>query len=146
MPPISTLGSTPPSVSTHPVSAAVVVLPCVPAMTIECAPQRKCSLIASGNEQYPHLSVEHLLELDVAAGNGIPDNHEIEVVGNVLGAVPAERRNALGSEKIAHRRVDVLIGATDVEPLMFEQRGQRRSGRPADTDDMDPLTQRPPLR
>ena len=51
MPPMSTLGSAPPCVSSQPVSDVVVVLPCVPAMTIERAPQRKCSRIASGSEQ-----------------------------------------------------------------------------------------------
>ena len=40
----------PPAVSSHPVSAVVVVLPCVPAMTIERAFQRKCSRMASGSD------------------------------------------------------------------------------------------------
>ena len=39
------------SVSTHPASAVVVVFPCVPAITIDRAPHRKCSRIASGSEQ-----------------------------------------------------------------------------------------------
>ena len=39
------------AVSSQPVSDVVVVLPCVPAMTIDRAPQRKCSRIASGSEQ-----------------------------------------------------------------------------------------------
>ena len=51
MPPTSTLGSSPPCVSSHPVSDVVVVLPCVPAMTIERAPHRKWSRTASGSEQ-----------------------------------------------------------------------------------------------
>ena len=38
---MSTLGSAPPWVSSHPVSDVVVVLPWVPAMTIDRAPQRK---------------------------------------------------------------------------------------------------------
>ena len=41
----------PPCVSSQPASDVVVVLPCVPAMTIDRAPQRKCSRIASGSEQ-----------------------------------------------------------------------------------------------
>ena len=35
------------------------------------------------------------------------------------GAVAAQRRNALRREEVAHRRVDVLIGAADVEPFRF---------------------------
>ena len=35
------------------------------------------------------------------------------------GAIAGERRNALGGEEVAHRRIDVLIGAADVEPLRF---------------------------
>ena len=38
---MSTLGSAPPCASSQPVSDVVVVLPWVPAMTIERAPQRK---------------------------------------------------------------------------------------------------------
>jgi hypothetical protein len=37
MPPISTVGSAPAAVRSHPVIDVVVVLPCVPAMTIESA-------------------------------------------------------------------------------------------------------------
>ena len=38
------------AVNTQPVSAVVVVLPCVPAMTIDRAPHRKCSRTASGSD------------------------------------------------------------------------------------------------
>ena len=51
MPPTSTLGSRPACTSSHPASAVVVVLPCVPAITIDRAPHRKCSRTASGSEQ-----------------------------------------------------------------------------------------------
>ena len=51
MPPTRMLGSAPACVSSHPASAVVVVFPCVPAITIERAPHRKCSRIASGSEQ-----------------------------------------------------------------------------------------------
>ena len=51
MPPTSTLGSRPPAVSSQPVSAVVVVLPCVPAITIERALQRNSSRIASGSDR-----------------------------------------------------------------------------------------------
>ena len=50
MPPTSTLGSAPPCVSSHPVSAVVVVFPCVPAMTTDGVPE-EMSRIASGSEQ-----------------------------------------------------------------------------------------------
>src|SRR2546423_1442350 len=60
MPPTSTLGSRPPCANTHPVSDVVVGLPCVPAMTIERAPQRKCSRIASEGRR-PHAAA-HMTE------------------------------------------------------------------------------------
>ncbi len=54
------------AVSSHPVSDVVVVLPCVPAMTIERAPQRKCSRIASGSEQY------RILRSSTSSSSGLP--------------------------------------------------------------------------
>ncbi len=55
IPPISTVGSMPPAVSSHPARAVVVVLPCVPAMTMDRACHRKCSRMASGSERYRSL-------------------------------------------------------------------------------------------
>ena len=90
MPPTSTLGSTPPWVSSQPASDVVVVLPCVPAITIERAPHRKCSRIASGSEQYRIFRFEHLFELDVAARDRVADDHQVEIGGDVLGVVADE--------------------------------------------------------
>jgi hypothetical protein len=51
MPPTSTLGSRPAAVSSQPTSDVVVVLPCVPATTIERDAHRNCSRTSSGSEQ-----------------------------------------------------------------------------------------------
>ena len=53
--------------------------------------------------------------------------------------VAAERRDAFGGEEVAHRRIDVLIGAAHVVALALEHRRQRRHRRAADANQMDAL-------
>ena len=109
MPPTSTLGSAPPWVSSQPVSAVVVVLPCVPAMTIDSRAPEEVVADRFGQRAVADLAVEHLLELGVAARDGVADDHQVEVVGDVLRGVAVEHRDALGGQEVAHRRIDVLV-------------------------------------
>jgi hypothetical protein len=51
MPPTSTLGSRPADVSSQPTMEVVVVLPCVPATTMDRAAHRNWSRTSSGSEQ-----------------------------------------------------------------------------------------------
>ena len=85
------------------------------------------------------LPLEHRLELRVAARDGIADDHQVDVVGDVLGGVAGGDGNALTGEKVAHRRIDVLVGAAHVVPAPLQQRRQRRHRRAADADEMNPL-------
>ena len=137
MPPTSTLGSTPPAVRTHPVSDVVVVFPCVPAITIDRAPHKKCSRIDLGQRAVPDLAVEDLFELGVSARNRVADDDQVEIRGDVRGMVPAQGWNALRGQKIAHRRVDVLIGPAHLAPFVPQHGGGRRHGGAADADEMD---------
>ena len=59
-------GPGPPCASSHPASAVVVVLPCVPATTIDRAPHRNCSRTASGSEQY------RILRSSTSSSSGLP--------------------------------------------------------------------------
>ena len=85
-------------------------------------------MIADGFRQraVANLPVEHLLELRVAARDGVSDHDEIQLGGDVLGPIALEKGDALLHEEIAHRRVDVLVGTADVVTLALQQRGERR--------------------
>ena len=43
-------------------------------------------------------------------------------------------------EKVAHRRIDVLVGAPHVVSLVLQERRERRHGRAADADEMNALS------
>ena len=102
MPPTSTVGSTPPCVSSHPASDVVVVLPWVPATTIERVPHRKKSRTASGNDN-SGASVEHGLELWIAARDGVAHDHQLDRTVDVLVRNPRAAR-------CLHRARKSLIG------------------------------------
>ena len=53
------------------------------------------------------------------------------------GAVALERRDALLRQEVAHRRIDVLVGAAHVVAAALEQRGQRRHRRAAHADQVN---------
>ena len=85
MPPTSTVGSSLPCVSSHPVSDVVVVLPCVPAMTIGARAPEEVVADGFGQRAVANLALEHRLELGVAARDGVADHDEIDVRRDVLG-------------------------------------------------------------
>ena len=58
---------------------------------------------------------------------------------DVRRVVSAERLDLLGGQKVAHRRIDVLIRSANVVASALEQRGQRGHRRAADANQMDPL-------
>jgi tryptophan synthase alpha subunit len=93
--------------------------------------------MASGSD--PYLAVEDFLELGVATRDGVADHDEIDVARDVAGSIAAQHRNAFALEEVAHRRVDVLIGAAYVAAFALEHRGKRRHRGAADTDEMDAL-------
>ena len=72
-------------------SDVVVVLPCVPAMTIERAPQRKCSRMASGSEQY------RILRSSTSSSSGLP--REIALPTTTRSR---SRRDVLGRVAVEH--------------------------------------------
>src|SRR6266508_596859 len=72
------------------------------------------------------LAIEDFLEFRVAARNRVADDDQVDVARDVFGTVAGERPDVFGREKLAHRRVHVLIRSLDVEPLALEHRGQRR--------------------
>ena len=78
-----------------------MVFPWVPATTIERAP-------------VADLAVEDLFELGIAARDRVADDHQIQIRGDVLRLVAGQDPDPFGGEEIAHRRIDVLIGAPDV--------------------------------
>ena len=90
-------------------------------------------------------AIEHSLELRVAARNGIADHDQIERGVDVLGAIAFEHVNPLSGKKVAHRRIDVLIGAADVDATMLQQRRQRGHRRAADADQVNRVPSTRPL-
>ena len=132
MPPTSTVGSSLPCVSSHPVSDVVVVLPCVPARTIDRDPQRKWSRTTSGSEQY------RIFFSSTVSSSGLPREIALPTTTRSMSEVMCSAENtrhgpdAFRLEKVAHRRVDVLIGAAHVvAPLLQQRRGGGHRG-PAD--------------
>ena len=87
-----------------------------------------------------HLSAIERLVVSPAAGIFTPvgglEGGSVISVGDVLGRIPGERRDALRREEIAHRRIDVLIGAAHVAAALLQQRGERRHGGAADADEV----------
>src|SRR5215203_5050130 len=85
----------------------------------------------------PHLPLEYRLELGVAPRDGVADDDQIDLAGDVVGAVPAQRADVLSGEKRAHGRIDVLIRALHVVPFVLQERSQRRHRRATDSDEMN---------
>ena len=92
-----------------------------------------------GQRAVPDLPVQHFLELGVAAGDRVADDDKIQVGADVLRLESLEGRDLLFRQEVAHRRVDVLVRAADVEALALEHRSQRRHGRAAHANQVDPL-------
>ncbi len=92
-----------------------------------------------GQRTVPDFPVEHFLELGVATGDRIPDDHQVELRRDVLRLESLEQRDPLLQQEVAHRRVDVLIRSTHVIALALEQRGQRAHGGTADANQVDAL-------
>src|SRR5919109_1060822 len=90
-----------------------------------------------GQRDVSNFSIEDGFEFGIATRDGIADNHEVDVVGDVICAEAFERRDALGGEKLAHRRIHVLVRPAHIEPAMFEQGGECAHCRPADPDEVD---------
>ena len=78
-----------------------------------------------GQRAIPNLPVEDFLELDVATRDGIADDHQVDVGGDVRRVVALERGDALVAQEIAHRRIDVLVRAAHVDAAVLQQRRQR---------------------
>ena len=89
-----------------------------------------------GQRAVVDLPVEHFLEFRVAARDRVADDDEVEVGGNLLGTIAAEDRDAFRREEVAHGRIDVGVGAADIEPFSLEHGRQRGHGRTADADEM----------
>ena len=81
--------------------------------------------------------VEHGLGLGVAARDGIAHDHEVGVVGEVVGVVGRGDGDAPCGEEPGHGRVDVLVGAGDGEAsLLHGGRGAGHGGA-GDADEVD---------
>ncbi len=69
--------------------------------------------------------------LRVQAGDGVSHHHEIRPMAEVLGPEAVHDPDAAAGEKIAHGRVDLLIGARDLAAQVLEHAGQGPHGRTA---------------
>jgi hypothetical protein len=99
-----------------------------------------------GQRAVGDLSIQDFLELRITAGDGVADDDEVEVAGDVLGAVAAPCFDAFGEQEIAHRRIDVLVRALNVAAFPLEHRRQGRGGGTADTDHVNPAGSASPFR
>ena len=91
-----------------------------------------------GKRAVANLSIEHFFELGVPARDRVADHDEIQITTDVLGAVADEDGHTLGSEELAHRRIDVLIRPSHVEAFALQHRRKRRHSRAADADEVNP--------
>src|SRR4029450_6147526 len=85
----------------------------------------------------PDLSIEDFLELGVASRDSVADDYEVEIRGDVVGAVALQRDDALLNQEVAHRRIDVLVGSAYIVATPLQKRGQRGHRGPAHTNEMD---------
>jgi hypothetical protein len=84
-----------------------------------------------------NLPLQHAFQLGVAARDGVADDHQVDVAGDVLRRIAGHRADPLAGEKVAHRRVDVLVGAADVVAAAAQQRRERGHGGAADPDQVN---------
>ena len=115
MPPTSTLGSAPPCVSSQPGQRRRRRLAVRAGDDDRARGPEEMIADGFGQRAVADLPIEHFLELRVAARDGVADDDEVEVGGDVLGAIALQERDALLHEEVAHRRIDVLIGAAHVD-------------------------------
>jgi hypothetical protein len=89
-------------------------------------------------------SFQHCFELGVAPRNRIPHYDDVDVRCDVLCRVAAERSDSLFDQKIAHRRIYVLVGTLNVMSAALQQRRQcgHRGATDADQMDLPGVTQR----
>ena len=96
-----------------------------------------------GKRAVPNFSIQHFLELGVSARDGVAHDHRSEVGGDVIGTITGKYGNAFRRQKVAHRRVDILIRAANLDAFALDHRGDGGHRRAADPDEMQTLTQRP---
>ena len=58
----------------------------------------------------------------------------------MLGAIALEQRDALLAQKVAHRRIDVLVRSADVVPLLFSIAASVAIAVPRHADQMNPAS------
>jgi len=92
-----------------------------------------------GHGQVRQPGGQRVLELRIAAGDGVAHHHQVGRRIQVGRRVAGAHRDPLGRQKVAHGRIDVRIGTRHRVAGRPEQRRQRRHRRPADAQQVDPL-------
>ena len=83
------------------------------------------------------LAVEDRLHLGISAGDGIADNDESILCGQVLGTETGEDLDAPGGEKVSHGRVGLIIRSGHEPSLPLHRGGHSSHGRPADAEEVN---------
>ena len=110
--------------STNDISDEVVVLPWVPATTMELRSARNSSESRAGKETSGNAALLRRQHLDVVAPAHVAHDHALGAPVEVLGAESGHHRDAELLELGRHGGIDVLVGAAHVVPGGAQQAGQ----------------------
>src|SRR5579884_2654831 len=81
--------------------------------------------------------VEHIFQLNIAAGNCVSDDDKVGMRLQVLFRERLRDRNPQAAQQVGHRRIGRLVGAGDAMSFELQQPGKRSHGCAADSDEMN---------
>ena len=87
----------------------------------------------------PQFVIQHILGFRVASRNRVSDHHQIRPIGEVLLGVTRNHFNSALSQKCGHRRINVLVGASDLHAHLLHRRRGRSHRRAANADEVNGL-------
>ena len=81
-----------------------------------------------GQGMVEQLAVERGLGLGISPGNGVADDDDVRVGGDVRLGVALGEGDALAAEELGHRRIDIGVGASDGKATLFHGGGDGTHG------------------
>jgi len=86
--------------------------------------------------------IENVFGFGIASRDGVADDDQVWFVGKILFGVTGDDFDLAFGEKGGHRRIDVLVGASDLNAFFLHGRGGGSHCGAADTDEMNGLNAR----
>ena len=105
------------------------------------APRQKLVVQHRSHRGKRNARVQHKLQLDVAARDGIAHDHEVRPRRKVALRIRLHQRNPQPSQQVAHRRIRRRVRARHPVPARLQHPRQRRHRRPANPNQMDMFRQ-----